>query len=103
MMELSQLLEIAMLVLFGCSWPFNIMKSIRSRTAKGKSAGFMLMIMSGYVCGLAAKFVSGNVTYVAAFYVLDLVLVSADFCLYWRNRRLDAEAEAREAVRGKTV
>lgn len=102
-MELSQVLEIAMLVLFGCSWPFNIMKSIRSRTAKGKSAGFMLLIMTGYVCGLAAKFVAGNVTYVVAFYVLDLVLVSIDFCLYWRNRRLDAEAEAQEEVRKKMV
>ncbi len=99
-MEMSQFLEIAMLVLFGCSWPFNIAKSIRSRTAKGRSAVFMYLIMLGYICGIASKFVGGNVTYVVAFYVLDLVLVSIDCCLYWRNRRLDAQAEADEKQKG---
>lgn len=93
-MELAQFLEICMLVLFGCSWPFNILKSIRSRTAKGRSAAFMYLIMLGYICGIASKFAAGNVTYVVAFYVLDLAMVFTDCCLYWRNRRLDALAEA---------
>ena len=93
-MELAQFLEICRLVLFGCSWPFNILKSIRSRTAKGRSAAFMYLIMLGYICGIASKFAAGNVTYVVAFYVLDLAMVFADCCLYWRNRRLDTLAEA---------
>lgn len=42
-----QLLEIAMLICFGLSWPFNITKSIRSRTAKGKSVYFEMMIIIG--------------------------------------------------------
>ena len=32
--------EILMLVCFGLSWPFNIAKSWKSRTAKGKSLIF---------------------------------------------------------------
>lgn len=93
---MAQVLEITMLICFGCSWPFNIIKSLRSRTAKGRSVGFMYMIMLGYLCGIASKFAAGNVTYVVAFYVLDLILVSIDCTLYWRNRRLDAQAERDE-------
>ena len=32
-----QVFEMIMLVCFGLSWPCNITKSLRSRTAKGKS------------------------------------------------------------------
>ena len=91
-----QLLEIAMLICFGLSWPFNITKSIRSRTAKGKSVYFEMMIIIGYLCGLGGKFISGNITYVVAFYILDILLVSTDLILTFRNRKLDKERE-REA------
>lgn len=91
-----QLLEIAMLICFGLSWPFNITKSIRSRTAKGKSVYFEIMIIIGYLCGLGGKFISGNITYVVAFYILDILLVSTDLALTFRNRKLDKERE-REA------
>ena len=72
------LLEIGMLVCFGLSWPFNIAKSIRSRTAKGKSTSFEIFIIIGYLLGLTSKFVTGNITYVVAFYILDILLVSTD-------------------------
>ena len=36
-MNIVHVLEAGMLVCFGISWPFNIAKSLRSRTAKGKS------------------------------------------------------------------
>ena len=32
---MAQVFEMCMLILFGLSWPFNIAKSLRSRTAKG--------------------------------------------------------------------
>ena len=32
---MAQVFEMIMLICFGLSWPFNIAKSIRSRTAKG--------------------------------------------------------------------
>ena len=89
----GQLLEIGMLVCFGLSWPFNITKSLRSRTAKGKSTSFEIMIIIGYLLGLGSKFITGNITYVVAFYILDILLVSTDLALTFRNRKLDKERD----------
>jgi len=86
---MAQVFESIMLICFGISWPFNIAKSLRSRTAKGKSMWFELCILTGYIVGLAGKFISGNITYVVAVYVLDLVMVSIDTALTIRNMRLD--------------
>lgn len=88
-----QFLEAMMLVCFGISWPFNIAKSIRSRTAKGKSMIFEPCIIIGYFCGLASKFISGNITYVVGVYILDIVMVSIDLILTLRNRKLDQLAD----------
>lgn len=82
-----------MLVCFGISWPFNIAKSIRSRTAKGKSVAFELLIIAGYLCGLVGKFILGNLSYVVFFYIADILMVAADLALTLRNRRLDRERE----------
>ncbi|MBS6752602.1 MAG: hypothetical protein KH332_08820 [Firmicutes bacterium] len=82
-----------MLVCFGISWPFNIAKSIRSRTAKGKSVAFELLIIAGYLCGLIGKFILGNLSYVVFFYIADILMVAADLVLTLRNRRLDRERD----------
>ena len=92
---MAQILEVIMLICFGFSWPMNIIKSLQVRTAKGKSLPFLCFILVGYVAGLASKFVAGNVTYVAFFYALNLIMVFIDFCLYWRNRKLDQIAEGK--------
>ena len=91
-----EIFEVVMLLCFGVSWPFNIAKSLRSRTAKGKSAFFEICIITGYVFGLAGKFISGNITYVVAFYILDVAMVSIDLVLTIRNQRLDRLAEKEE-------
>ena len=88
-----QVFETVMLVCFGLSWPFNIAKSLRSRTAKGKSVLFEIMIIIGYLFGVAGKLIDGNITYVLAFYALDILLVSTDLILTFRNRKLDRERE----------
>lgn len=80
-----------MLVCFGISWPFNIAKSLRSRTAKGKSVAFELLIIAGYLCGLIGKLILGNLSYVVFFYIADILMVAADLVLTLRNRRLDRE------------
>lgn len=82
-----------MLVCFGISWPFNIAKSIRSRTAKGKSVAFELLIIAGYLCGLIGKLILGNLSYVVFFYIADILMVAADLVLTLRNRRLDRERD----------
>ena len=39
---MSEFLEACMVVSFGISWPMNIIKSLRTRSAKGKSLCFLL-------------------------------------------------------------
>ena len=90
---MAQVFETIMLVCFGVSWPFNIAKSYRSRTARGKSIGFQVLVIIGYISGLTGKFLSGNVTYVVAVYLLDLAMVSIDLALTIRNKRLDRLAD----------
>ncbi len=79
--------EIAMLVLFGCSWPNNIIKSLRTKSSRGKSLLFLILIDLGYVCGILAKLISGSFKwYVLAVYILNLVMVSTDMILYFYYR-----------------
>ena len=96
-MLIAELFEILMIVSFGLSWPMNVMKSYRARTAKGKSLPFLLLIITGYVFGIAGKLIAGGFKwYVMFFYVLNLVMVSTDLAMYFRNVRFDRMA-AREA------
>jgi len=95
---LSEILEIIMIVSFGASWPVNVFKSYKSRTTKGKSLLFLCLIFFGYIAGIASKLVNeaymasfSTKWYVLVFYVINLVMVSIDLCLYFRNRRLDAQ------------
>ena len=90
---MAQFLEVMMLVCFGLSWPFNIMKSWKSRTAKGKSLLFECCVIIGYCCGLAGKIIGGNITYVVAVYLLDIAMVTTDLILTIRNAKLDQERE----------
>ena len=93
---MAEILEIIMVVSFGASWPLNVMKSYKARTAKGKSVSFLCLILFGYVAGISSKLV--NEAYMAAFaekwyvlffYCLNFVMVFLDLILYFRNRQLD--------------
>lgn len=87
------LFEFLMLCCFGFSWPFSIAKSLRSRSAKGKSLGFMLLIEAGYVFGIIHKvFFAYN--WVIWAYVALFLLVGFDIALYFRNSALDRKREA---------
>ena len=90
---MGEIFETMMLVCFGVSWPFNIAKSYRSRTARGKSIGFQTLVIIGYICGVTGKMLTGKVSYVVAVYLLDLVMVSIDLALTLRNKRLDRLAD----------
>ena len=79
-----------MIVCFGFSWPMNVVKSYRARTTKGKSLGFLMMIIIGYICGIASKIIGGSYKwYVMFFYVRNLGMVLLDVGMYVRNYRLD--------------
>ena len=84
-----QIFEAVMVICFGLSWPMSVYKSWTSRTARGKSLTFELFILLGYISGIVGKLVSGSITYVFVFYILNTVMVTADILLYIRNARLD--------------
>lgn len=101
---MAEFFEILMIVSFGASWPMNVIKSFKARTAKGKSLGFLCLIFFGYIAGITSKLINeaymqnfASKWYVLFFYVLNLVMVGIDLCLYIRNKRLDNEAQRREA------
>lgn len=86
---MAEIFEALMVICFGISWPLSIYKSYTSRTNKGKSILFSTFIWVGYIFGVLSKFLSSSITYVAIFYILNLIMVSIDILLYFRNRKLD--------------
>lgn len=87
MEHLGHILEIAMIVAFGFSWPNNIITTLRNKSAKGKSLAFLILIDIGYICGILGKIFSGNIVwYVMFFYVLNFIMVSIDMALYFYYR-----------------
>ena len=99
---MTEILEVIMIVSFGASWPLNVLKSYRARTAKGKSLAFLLLILFGYVAGIASKFM--NEAYMAAFaqkwyvlffYCLNFIMVAIDLALYIRNCKLDKQNQTK--------
>ena len=103
-MELiTDLFEALTIFCFGLSWPISIRKSIVSRTAKGKSLFFEIFLVIGYLFGIVRKIIltvqggSGFIFFLSFFfYVLNLIMISIDIALYFRNRKLDKLAETQE-------
>lgn len=94
---LTDLFEALTIFCFGLSWPISIRKSWTSRTAKGKSLFFEVFLLVGYAVGIARKVIqvtvlgsTGFLFYLSFFfYVLNLIEISVDVGLYFRNTRLD--------------
>lgn len=89
--------EMIMVICFGVSWPLSVYKSYKARTTKGKSLPFLLAIWVGYVFGIVGKYVTGNINYVLIFYYINIVMVSFDVILYFRNYSLDRKREIENA------
>lgn len=88
-MELGHLFEALMLVCFGFSWPLNVRKAYKARTAKGTSLAFILLIITGYIAGITAKIINNQFNYVLAVYFLNLAIVATNVIIYFRNVALD--------------
>ncbi len=86
---MGSILETTMLICFGFSWPLNVIKSYRAGTAKGTSLPFILLIVTGYIAGISAKIITGQINYVLIAYILNLAIVSIDILVYFRNLSLD--------------
>ncbi len=90
-MDWASIFETLMIVCFGLSWPLSIIRSIRSRSTKGKSILFMCFIAIGYVCGIASKLMTHTYNLAFYFYFPNIIMVSTDIVLYFRNRRLERQ------------
>lgn len=108
--EIAQLFEAIMIILFGLSWPISIRKSWKSRTAKGKSLFFEVFLAIGYVFGISKFFINYSVLseagekpsglfYLAwVFFFINFISIMTDILLYFRNIKLDKARDAGELV-----
>jgi len=90
-MAAPELLEVIMLICFGMSWPTAVIKSIRTKSTRGKSLLFLCFIFVGYICGILSKvrgekFLSGEIPYALYFYCVNLIMVGTDLVVYFINR-----------------
>ncbi len=95
-MSLESLCEIIMLVCFGAVWPISIYKSWTSRNCGDKSLPFLLVIILGYLAGIGKCLLDWeNVHWsVLVMYGLNVLMVSVDALLYFRNKALERKAAA---------
>ena len=84
--------EALMLVCFGISWPFSIVRSYRARSVKGKSLLFLVLLILAYTAGILHKALF-SFDIVIALYIYNCVMVSIDIVLYIRNAKLDRSRE----------
>lgn len=94
---MANILETVMLLCFGLSWPMNLFKNIRARSAKAMSLPFIVLIVAGYIAGVTAKIISGVTLgnlYVFVVYLFNLVMVSANLVVYFINAGYDRQLDA---------
>ncbi|MDR1941010.1 MAG: hypothetical protein LBQ47_01635 [Endomicrobium sp.] len=80
--------EALMMICFGAAWPFSIYKSYKSKSNKGKSLWFLFVVILGYAGGIIHKILY-NMDYIIILYALNMIMVSIDACLYFRNGYLE--------------
>lgn len=111
----AEILEIVMLVCFGCSWPISVYKSIKIRTSVGKSATFNILLIVGYIAGIVSKFLkmgpfmesndglkAGIFIFALIMYFVNLAMITANLVLYYMNKRLDKKNAAAQALEQNT-
>jgi hypothetical protein len=99
-MNIGDFLEAVMIFCFGLSWPISIRKSYIARTAKGKSLFFEVFLWIGYIFGIVRKMMqlsegtgTSTLFYLGlVFYYLNIVEITIDMALYFRNVQLDKKA-----------
>lgn len=99
-MNIVQVLETVMLICFGLSWPVNLVKNFKARSAKHISLPFLLLITFGYVAGITAKLIAlyspqypDPSWYLLTIYIINLLMMCANIAVYFRNAHLDKLAE----------
>lgn len=100
---MTSALEAIMMICFGLSWPINLVKNYRCRSAKAMSLPFIILLLAGYTAGITAKIMLHMTGYVLVIYFVNLAMIFANLAVYFRNRHIDnilaAGSEAHKQVR----
>ena len=96
---MGEILETLMVICFGLSWPISVYKSYKARTAAGQSLVFLSAIWIGYIFGIAGKIITHNINYVLIVYIFNLLVVTCDLILYFRNKTLDMQSDEKIAIK----
>lgn len=93
---MADLLEAAMLICFGLSWPISLIKNIKAHSAKTMSFRFTMLIILGYIAGITAKIVTHTFNYVLVVYFLNLFIVLGNLVVYFINKNYDKKLELKK-------
>lgn len=94
----SIIFEILMIIAFGFSWPFNIIRAYKARTTKGTSLPFLCLIGFGYIAGILSKVFACQVVadywnylriIAFVFYCINLSLIIIAISIFFRNKRIE--------------
>ena len=94
--RVMSLFEALMLIAFGVSWPFSILKSLRAPSVEGKSLLFLGIIIFGYACGIIHKILHAR-DFLIIIYALNGLMVIADLLIVWYRRK---DSGLRRLLRG---
>lgn len=97
-MTVVRLLEGAMLLCFGASWPFLITKTLRTRNVAGLSIVFLWLLVVGYASGVSMRLIElaaldKGLNPNLFLYAFNGLLVSFEILLYYRYRGRGAPGE----------
>jgi len=79
--------EIIMLICFGAAWPFSIHKSYTSKSTKGKSLTFLIILILGYLAGIFHK-IFYNYDFIIFLYITNMIMVIIDTLLFIKNSKI---------------
>ncbi len=88
--------EVVMLLCFGCSWPFAIAKTIRTRSVEGLSIWFISLIFLGYLAGILYKLIA-LYDGVIWLYITNGSMIFTQILLYFRYRNARSYTAAQAA------
>ena len=84
---MSPVFEAMMLLCFGCSWPFAIRKTWKTKRVEGVSILFLWLVLIGYVAGVLFK-LTGTTDAVLLLYAVNFFMVGTEIVLYYRYRQV---------------
>jgi hypothetical protein len=97
---MAELFETLMVISFGVSWPMNIMRAYKGRTAKGTSIIFLMCIELGYISSIIWKLLTGDMQafftgdmskYGCFFYLLNAIMVLIAIIIFFKNKAIDSK------------